>query len=104
MEKTRKPKRFFTPDQKFNISQTIEADVKKGLSQGQALEKHGIGSSLFQKWRKQLAVGVRSSLRNGKSPADKNLKQLERRIAKLESVILSQAQLIADLKKETNWD
>lgn len=104
MEKTRKPKRVFTPEQKFNIIQEIESDVKKGMKQIDALEKHGLGSSLFNKWRRQLAVGVKSSLRNGKSPADKNLKQMERRIAKLESIILSQSEQIAILKKETNWE
>ena len=104
MEKAKRTKRHFTPDQKFNIIQAVESDVKNGMLQTQALEKHGLGSSLFQKWRRQLAVGVKSSLRNGKSPADKTLKQFERRIAKLESIILSQSQMIADLKKETNWD
>jgi hypothetical protein len=47
---------------------------------------------------------VKSSLRNGKSPADRDKRRLEREIEKLKEIVLAQSQMIADLKKETNWD
>jgi transposase-like protein len=105
MEHARKPKKIYSPEQKLNILQTVENEIKAGfLNVTQALEKHGISYSNYHKWKKQLAVGVKSSLRNGKAPADKEKREMERRIARLEKLVLSQAQTIADLKKETNWD
>ena len=103
MEKTRKPKRFFTAEQKFDILQTIETDLKNGMQLKDAVEKSGIGLSLHRIWKKKLSIGVKSSLRSGNPPPDKAMKQMERRIAKLEAIILSQSQTIAELKKETNW-
>jgi len=100
----KKPKRYFTAEQKFNILQSIEGDVKSGMTQGAAIEKAGIANSVFAKWRKQLAVGVKSSLRSGKPPVDKDKKKFEREIEKLKAIVLSQSQQIADLKKETNWE
>jgi len=82
----------------------IETDIKSGLKVQDAIAKQGIVYSSFAKWRKQLAVGIKSSLRNGRPPVDKDKKQMERKIARLEALVLSQAQAIADLKKETNWD
>ena len=104
MAQTKRPNRVFSPEQKLTILQAIEADIKSGLNILPAVEKAGITYSVYHHWKKQLAVGVKSSLRNGKAPADKEKKQLERRIARLEKLVLSQAQTIADLKKETNWD
>jgi hypothetical protein len=83
MESPKRQKRVWTAEQKFNMLQLIEADVKSGLTQTQAIEKQGISYSNFAKWKKQLAVGVRSSLRSGKPPVDKNHKRLEREIEKL---------------------
>lgn len=104
METIKKPKRSFTAEQKLAILRAIEADRKGGMKLTDALEKNGIVSSLHTSWSRKLAVGVKSSLRSGKPPVNKELKQLERKVAKLESIILSQSQQIADLKKETNWD
>jgi transposase-like protein len=104
MNQTKRVRRSFTPEQKYDILQKIEADVKVGMARAAALEKAGIGSGVYSQWKRQLAVGVKSSLRNGKPPADKEKKQLERKIARLEALVLSQAQAIADLKKETNWE
>lgn len=104
MNQEKKAKRYFTAEQKFNILQTIEADVKSGMTQEKAREKADIANSVYAKWRKQLAVGVKSSLRNGKPAVDKDKKKLEREIEKLKAIVLSQAQAIADLKKETNWE
>ncbi|NDD93214.1 hypothetical protein EBZ37_14185, partial [bacterium] len=60
--------------------------------------------SNYAKWKRQLQVGVKSSLRNGKAPIDRDKRRLEREIEKLKEIVLAQSQMIADLKKETNWD
>jgi len=104
MEQKRKAKRIYSPEQKANIVHQIETDIKGGMSTGSAIDKQGIAHSLYNKWKKQLAVGIKSSLRNGKPPINKEIKQMERKIARLEALVLSQAQAIADLKKETNWE
>lgn len=104
MEHNKRAKRVFTPEQKANILHQIGTDLKSGMTVNQALEKQDIVHSVYNKWKKQLAVGIKSSLRNGKGPVDKEKKILEKRIARLESLVLSQAQTIADLKKETNWE
>lgn len=104
MEQKKKAKRVFSPEQKANILHQIEMDLKNGMSTQAAVSKQGIAYSVFAKWRKQLSVGIKSSLRNGKAPVDKEKKEMEKKIARLEKLVLSQAQAIADLKKETNWD
>lgn len=104
MKESRKPKRTFTPEQKADIVRQIETKVKGGMSVTQAVLEADIGHSLYNKWKRQLTVGIRSSLRNGKAPVDREKKALEKRIAKLEKVVLEQAAIIADLKKETNWE
>lgn len=100
----KRAKRFFTPEQKFNILQAIEADIKGGMKVGDALIKHNIPNANYSKWKRQLSVGVKASLRNGKAPADRDKRRLEREIEKLKEIVLSQSQVIADLKKETNWE
>ncbi len=104
MEQKKRTKRVFSPEQKADILHQIETDIKGGLTTGQALERQSLAYSVYNKWKRQLAVGIKSSLRNGKAPADKEKKQMERKIARLEALVLSQAQAIADLKKETNWE
>jgi transposase-like protein len=104
VEQKKKAKRVFSPEQKLNILQQIETSIKSGLSTMAAVEKHGIAYSVYSKWKRQLAVGVKSSLRNGKAPVDKEKKRLERENERLKAIVLSQAQAIADLKKETNWE
>ena len=104
MEQKKRAKRVFTPEQKANILHQIETDIKAGMSVGQAVQKQGIVHSNYNHWKRRLAVGIKSSLRNGKGPADREKKHFERRIARLEAIVLSQAQVIADLKKETNWE
>ena len=104
MNQGKKMKRTFSPEQKVNILNQIETSIKNGMTTTAAVEKSGIAYSVFNKWKRQLSVGIKTSLRNGKAPADKEKKQLERKIARLEALVLSQAQAIADLKKETNWE
>lgn len=100
----KKTKRSWTAEQKFNMLSAIEADIKSGLTQTQAIEKQGISYGNFSKWKKQLSVGVKSSLRGGKPPVDKDKKRLERENERLRQIIVEQSAQIADLKKETNWD
>lgn len=100
----RRLKRTFTPEQKANIVNQIETDRKNGLSLNDAILKQDIYTSLYTKWRRQLAVGIHASLRNNKPPADIEKRKLSRENEKLRQIVLSQSQAIADLKKEMNLD
>ena len=100
----KRTKRSFTPEQKANIVNQIETDCKSGLTLNEAIKKHDIYVSLYSKWKLQLAVGIHSSLRNNKPPADIEKKKLARENEKLRQIVLSQSQAIADLKKEMNLD
>ena len=100
----RRAKRVFTPEQKANIVNQIETDRKNGMSLNDAILKQDVCVSLFVKWRKQLAVGVHSSLRNNKAPVDTVKRNLEREVKKLRAIVISQSQAIAELKKEMNLD
>lgn len=104
MNQAKKAKRSFSPEQKVNILNQIETSIKSGMTTMAAVEKAGIAYSVFNKWKRQLAVGIKSSLRNGKAPADKDKRRLERENERLKAIIVSQVQAIADLKKETNWE
>ncbi len=59
-----KPRRIFTPQQKFDIIKDIErcSSIREGLA------KHGIPSSMFYKWKRQLAVGVKCELTQYQAP------------------------------------
>ena len=77
MDQGKKVKKTYSPEQKANIVHQIETDIKSGLKAIDAVEKQSVTYSMFSKWRKQLAVGIKSSLRNGKAPADKEKKRPE---------------------------
>ena len=96
----KKVRRIFTPEQKFEILKDIErcGTVKEGLA------KHGLQYSVFRSWRRQLEVGVRASLRNGRPLKSVNLRRLESENRKLKEVVLNQALWISELKKEMNLD
>ncbi len=100
----KRTKRTFTPEQKANIVNQIETDRKSGMSLNEAILKQDIAVSLYSKWKRQLAVGIHSSLRNNKAPVDVEKKKLARENEKLRQIVLSQSQAIADLKKEMNLD
>ncbi len=95
-----KPRRIFTPQQKFDIIKDIErcSSIREGLA------KHGIPSSMFYKWKRQLAVGVNASLRNTKPLKSPDLKKLEEDNRKLKDRVLNQSLTIMNLKKEMNLD
>ena len=96
----RKVRRKFTPEQKFEILKDIErgGTIKEGLA------KHRLSDSLYRKWKRQLEVGVRASLRNGRPLKPADLRRLEAENRKLKEVVLNQALLISELKKEMNLD
>ena len=93
-------RRVFTPEQKFAMLKDIELfpTVKEGL------EKHQLCHSVYQKWKRQLAVGVRASLRNSKPLKAPDLRRLEAENKKLKEVVLNQSLIICELKKEMNLD
>jgi transposase-like protein len=100
----KRTKRIFTPEQKANIVNQIDTDRKSGMTLNEAIQKQDIYTSLYSKWKHQLAVGIHSSLRNNKAPVDTEKKQLKNEVQKLRAIVLSQSQAIADLKKEMNLD
>lgn len=100
----RRPRRTFTPEQKANIVNQIDTDRKSGMSFSEAMSKHDINPSLYLKWKRQLAVGIHSALRNNKPPVDVEKKKMLMEIKKLRQVVLSQSQAITELKKEMNLD
>ena len=95
-----KVRRIFTAEQKFEILKDIEGckTIKEGLA------KHQLGQSLYHKWKRQLEVGVRASLRNSRPWKSLDLKRLEAENRKLKEALLNQALLISELKKEMNLD
>lgn len=96
----KKPKRVFTPEQKFEILQ----DIGKHPTTRGGLEKYGISHSMYSKWRRQLEVGVRASLRNSRPLKSEDLKRLEAENRRLKELVLNQSLIIGDLKKEMNLD
>lgn len=96
--------KHYTPEQKASILSQIESDIKSGLLVSESLKKAGIASSNYFKWKRQLEVGIQSSLRNSKPPTDVEKKQLMAEVKKLRAIVLSQSQAIAELKKEMNLD
>jgi len=99
-EKEKAPRRAFTPEQKFEIVRDVErhATIKEGL------QKYQIADSLYRKWKRQLMVGVRASMRNTRAVKSPNLKKLEEENRKLKEVVLNQSLTITSLKKEMSLD
>lgn len=100
VEGAKKVRRIFTPEQKFEILKDIERcrTIKEGL------DKHQLAQSVYRKWKRQLDVGVRALLRNGRPVQWAEIKRLEAQNKKLKEALLNQALLIAELKKEMNLD
>ncbi len=96
----RKVRRIFTPDQKFEILKEIGSfkTVKEGL------EKYQLQHSVYQKWKRQLEVGIRVSLRNSRPPLSANIKRLGAENRRLKEIVLNQSLVICELKKEMRLD
>lgn len=90
-----KAPRRFTPEQKFAILQ----DINAGKSVKEGIRRHGIAVSLYYKWRRQLDVGVKASLRNSKPPADPQLKALQTENKTLKEMVLNLSHQVCELKK-----
>jgi len=96
----KKERRIFTPEQKFEILKDIEAfqTVKEGLG------KYQLCHSVYQKWKRQLQVGIRASLRNSKPLKPLDLRKLEEENRKLKEIVLNQSLMLCEIKKEMNLD
>jgi transposase-like protein len=99
-QEANKVRRKFSPEQKFEMLKDIErcGTIREGLA------KHQLADSLYRKWKRQLEVGVRATLRNGRPLKPADVKRLEAENRRLKEVVLNQALLISELKKEMNLD
>ena len=96
----KKKRRVFTAEQKFEILKDIETfrTVKEGL------EKYQLCHSVYQKWKRQLQVGIRASLHNSKPLKSLDLRKLEEENKKLKEIVLNQSLMLCEIKKEMNLD
>ena len=69
----------------------------------EGLAKYRARHSVYQQWKRQLAVGVRASLRNSKPLKASDLRRLEAENKKLKEVVLNQSLILCELKIEMNW-
>lgn len=100
MDSTKKVSRVFTPEQKFEILKDIER--QPSLKEG--LEKHRLSGSVFYKWKRQLEVGVRASLRSTKPLKAADTRHLEHQNRTLKTIVFNLTHQICELKKEMNLD
>jgi hypothetical protein len=96
METKTKTKRFFTPEQKFDILK----DIEKATTIKEGLERHSIQYSMYSKWKRQLEVGVAASLRNSKPVKSADTKRLEHENRTLKEMVLNLSHQLCELKKE----
>ena len=99
-EVVKKPRRIFTPHQKYEMLKEIERypTLKEGLA------KHDLNYSVYRRWKRQLEVGVNASLRNGRPVMAPEMKRLAVENRKLKEALLNQSLLISDIKKEMSLD
>jgi len=73
-EEAKKVRRIFTAAQKVEILKDIERcqTIKEGLA------KHQLADSVYYKWKRQLEVGVRASLRNSRPLKSADVKRFGR--------------------------
>lgn len=96
----KKTRRIFTPEQKFEMLRDIDRQptIKAGL------EKYQLNYSLYRKWKRQLEVGVRASLRNSRPLKPADTRRLEAENRRLKELVLNQSLTIGELKKEMSLD
>jgi len=96
----KKVRRYFTAEQRYQILKDIEGcgTLKEGL------EKYDLQYSVYQRWKRQLEVGVRQSLRGGRPAKDPERRRLEAENRRLKEIVLNQSAMISDLKKEMGLD
>jgi len=96
METTvRKSMRRFTPQQKFAILK----DIDNGRTIKDGLDRHSLAPSRYYKWKRQLEVGVKASLRNSKPLVDPRLKELHQENKTLKEMVLNLSHQVCELKK-----
>ena len=95
-EAVKKPRRIFTPHQKYEMLKQIEQHptLKEGLA------KYDLNYSVYRRWKRQLEVGVNASLRNGRPVRSPEVRELEQENRKLKEALLNQSLWMAELKKE----
>lgn len=100
MDEAKKPRRIFTPQQKFEMLKQIERapTIRAGLAQYQ------LEYSVYHRWKRQLEVGVNASLRMGRPVKAFAVKRLEAENRQLKEALLNQSLLLAELKKEMSLD
>jgi len=99
-EVVKKPRRIFTPQQKYEMLKEIERapTLKEGLA------RYDLNRSVYLRWKRQLEVGLNASLRNGRPVRPPEIKRLEAENRKLKEALLNQSLLIAEIKKEMGLD
>jgi transposase-like protein len=100
VEGTRKPRRIFTPQQKYEMLKEIE----RCLTLKEGLAKYDLNYSVYRRWKRQLEVGLNASLRNGRPVKPAEVRMLEAENRKLKEALLNQSLMIAELKKEMGLD
>lgn len=96
----KKVRRYFTAEQRYQILKGIEGcgTLKEGLA------KYDLEYSVYRRWKRQLEVGVRHSLRGGRPAKDPEQRRLEAENRRLKEIVLNQSAMISDLKKEMGLD
>ena len=99
-EVMKKPRRIFTPQQKYEMLKEIERTptIREGL------EKYQLEYSVYHRWKRQVEVGVNASLRMGRPVKAPVVKRLEAENRQLKEALLNQSLLMAELKKEMSLD
>lgn len=93
-------RRNFSPEQKYEMVKDIEsqATIREGLG------KYGLQYSVYRRWKRQLEVGIRSSLRSGRPRKDPEMRKLEAENRRLREALLQQSLILSDIKKEMLLD
>jgi len=96
----KKVRRYFNAEQKYQMLKEIEGSgtLKEGLA------KYDLQYSVYQRWKRQLEVGVRHSLRGGRPAKDPEQRRLAAENRRLKEIVLNQSAMISDLKKEMGLD
>lgn len=95
-----KVRRNFSPEQKYEMVKDIQSQptIQAGL------EKYGLQHSVYRRWKRQLEVGIQSSLRNGRPRKNPDVRRLEAENRRLKEALLQQSLILSDIKKEMNLD
>ena len=95
-EAVKKPRRIFTPHQKYEMLK----EINRSPTIGEGLAKYHLNYSVYRRWKRQLEVGVNASLRNGRPVKSPEVRWLEAENRTLKEALLNQSLLMAELKKE----